>query len=304
MANSFDALRILQTSFIQGLAEGNNGFTRSGARLVIDAPGQLRVGGISAGGLAATLSKTATSLAATDLATHEVSVSSVKKVIKHTITTEAAQSEYTIAQAGAIMSSDAGVSLNKDYFDFLEGLFSAAHPLAGAGAFQKGGAKKYIDTGLAYLQTEGGAGTQNNLLTAALSEAALDAAIQLLNKYRSDRGVPLHLGMGSNLKLVVGPKNRKLARQLIGSEVTSAALQINEVAEHVNDVIVWNWTTDEDDWFLIDADNSPVGMFVPEAPTVRMAPQSDGLFVDLVAEFQAIPFKTPHEYGIIGSNVA
>ena len=304
MANSFGSLNIVQQSFVHGLAENVPAFMRTGAKVATGVAGQFRVGGHAIGGLAATLSKTATTSTPTDLATSEVSVSTVKKVIHHTVTTEALGSEYELNGAGMELANKVAVSLDKDYFDFLEGLFSAAHPLAGAGAFQTGAGKKYIDTGLAYLQGEAGAGTQNNLLTSALSEAALDSAIQLLNKYRDDRGVPLHLGMRGNLRLVVGPKNRKTARELVFSEVSGADLQINSVGELINDVVVWNWTTDEDDWMLIDGNNAPVGMYIAEAPTVRVAPQTNGLFVDMIAEYQAIPFKLPHEYGIIGSNVA
>ena len=304
MANSFESLNIVQQSFVHGLAENVPAFMRTGARVATGVPGQFRVGGHSIGGLAATLSKTSTSSTPTDLATSEVSVSTVKKIIHHTVTTEALASEYELNNAGVELANKVAVSMDKDFFDFLEGLFTAAHPLAGGGSFEKGAAKKYIDTGLAYLAGEAGAGTQDNLITAALSEAALDSGIQLLNKYRDDRGVPLHLGMRGNLRLVVGPKNRKTARELVFSEVSGADLQINSVGELISDVVVWNWTTDEDDYFIIDANNSPVGMYIAEAPTVRVAPQTNGLFVDMIAEYQAIPFKLPHEYGIIGSNVA
>jgi hypothetical protein len=304
MANAFDSKRIVQQNFLTGLAENTPAFVRAGGRIATGTPGEFRVGGRAIGGLATTLSKTATSSTATDLNTAELAHSTVKKVIHHTVTTEALGSEYALEGAGLELANKVAVSLDKDYFDFKEGLFSAAHPLAGAGAFQKGAGKMYIDTGLAYLQTEGGAGTQNNLLTAALSEAALDSAIQLLNKYKDDRGVPLHLGMRGNLRLVVGPKNRKTARELVFSEMSGADMQINSVGELISDVVVWNWTTDEDDWFVVDASNSPLGMYIAEAPTVRVAPQTNGLFVDLIAEYQAVAFKLPYEYGIIGSNVA
>lgn len=303
MANAFDSKNIVQQHFVTGLAENVPAFMRAGGRIATGVPGEFRVGGRALGGLAATLSKTATSSTATDLSTTELAHSTVKKVIHHTVTTEALGSEFALADAGAELANKVAVSLDKDYFDFKEGLFSAAHPLAGGGAFEKGAGKMYIDTGLAFLQGEGGAGTQNNLLTAALSEAGLDSAIQLLNKYKDDRGVPLHLGMRGNLKLIVGPKNRKTARELVFSEVSGADMQINSVGELINDVVVWNWTTDEDDWFLVDGNNSPLGMYIAEAPTVRVAMQTNGLFVDMIAEYQAIPFKLPYEYGIIGSNV-
>ena len=304
MANAFDSKRIVQQNFLTGLAENTPAFVRAGGRIATGAPGEFRVGGRAIGGLAATLSKTSTSSTPTDLNTAELAHSTVKKVIHHTVTTEALGSEYALEGAGMELANKVAVSLDKDFFDFLEGLFTAAHPLAGGGSFEKGAAKKYIDTGLAYLAGEAGAGTQDNLITAALSEAALDSGIQLLNKYRDDRGVPLHLGMRGNLRLVVGPKNRKTARELVFSEMSGADLAINSVGELISDVVVWNWTTDEDDYFIIDANNSPVGMYIAEAPTVRVAPQTNGLFVDMIAEYQAIPFKLPHEYGIIGSNVA
>lgn len=303
MANAFDSKNIVQQHFVHGLAENVPAFMRAGGRVASGAPGEFRVGGRALGGLATTLSKTATSSTATDLNTTELAHSTVKKVIHHTVTTEALGSEFALADAGSELANKVAVSLDKDYFDFKEGLFSAAHPLAGGGSFEKGAGKMYIDTGLAFLQGEAGAGTQNNLMTAALSESALDSAIQLLNKYKDDRGVPLHLGMRGNLKLIVGPMNRKTARELVFSEVSGADMQINAVGELISDVVVWNWTTDEDDWFLVDANNSPLGMYIAEAPTVRVAMQTNGLFVDMIAEYQAIPFKLPYEYGIIGSNV-
>ena len=303
MANAVNAPVIVQRSFLHGLAENTSAFALAG-RVTTGAGGTLKISGRSIGGLAATLAKTASTLAATDIANFEADVTTSHKVIKHTVNNKMLTTEMGFEGAGVELANKVLVSLNKDYFDFLEGLFAAPHPRAGAGAFQVGVGMKYIDTGLGFLQGEAGAGTQDNMITSAFSEVALDAAIQLLNKYRDDRGVPLHLGTTGGLTLVVGPKNRKLAGEVTGSTLSGADMATNTLKPLIQNVVVWNWTTDEDDWFLIDANGSPVGTHIAAAPSVSINSSDDGLFTHFVAEYEAAPFKAPYEYGIIGSDVA
>ncbi len=303
MANQANAERVVQREFLHGMANNTMAFALAG-QVTSGGGGSIQISGRSIGGLATTLAKTASSQSATDIANFEASVSTVHKVIKHTMNKRLLTTEQGYSNMGAELANKVMVSLNKDYFDFLEGLFSATHPRAGTGAFQVGASKKFIDTGLAYLQTEGGAGTQNNLLTSAFSEAALDAAVQLLLKYRDDRGVPLHLGMGGGLTLVVGPKNRKLAGEVVGSDLSGADMAVNTLKPLIGSVVVWNWTTDEDDWFLLDPQNAGVGTHIEMAPTVSLSDSDDGLFVHAVAQYASVPFKAPYEYGVIGSNVA
>lgn len=305
MANVFGSDNKIYQAFGEALAQNTAAFAKAG-RVVTGEAGTFYAGGTAAGGLAATLATTATSLSATDISTFEASVQTVHKVVKHTTTREAFMRDYNMNESAIArtLADAVTVSLNKDYFDYCEGLFAAAHPRAGTGAFQVGASKKYIDTGLKYLNGEGGEGTQANLLTAALSATALDSAIQLLNKYKSDRGIPLHLGLSGGLTLVVSPKNRRLALQLMGSAVDSSNLQLNVFQGDIGSVVVWNLTTDDDDWFLIDQANAPVGMYISQLPSLMINPSDDGLFVHMVAEYSAVPFKLPTEAGIVGSNVA
>lgn len=303
MANQANAAKVTQMSMLHGLAEQTAEFTRAG-RVVTGEGGSFQVSGRSVGGLAASLAKTTSSLAATDIANFEASVTTSHKVIKHTVNNKLLTTDVGYENIGAELANKILVSMDKDYFDFLEGLFAAAHPRAGAGVFQVGVAKNYLDTGLAFLQTEGGAGTQDNLITTAFSETALDAALQLLWKYKDDRGVPLHLGLRGGVTLVVGPKNRKAAHEVVNSNLSGADMATNTMQALISDIVTWNLTTDEDDWFLIDMNNAPVGTYIAAAPSVSVSPSDDGLFTHFVAEYESVPFKLPYEYGIVGSNVA
>jgi len=296
----------MQEAFVEALAENSAAFSRAG-QVKTGPAGTLKIGGVMAGGIASTLADTDTSAAATDLSTIEASVTTAKRFIKHTVPMHMLDKEPMLVQAGRILADNALTNMSKDYFDFLEGLFAAAHPRAGAGAFQVGANKKYIDSALKFLNTAGGEGTQDNLLTSAFSEAALDSAFQLLLKYKSDRGVPLHIGANGGLVLVVGPKNLKTAKEIVYSDLSGSDMAVNTMKGLITDVVPWNFTTDEDDWFLIRDPKSPscpVGLYIAEAPTARMAPSADGLFVDFIAEYTNVPFKSPMEAGIIGSNVA
>jgi len=102
--------------------------------------------------------------------------------------------------------------------------------------------------------------------------------------------------------LVVGPKNERLAKELITSELSGADMQANTFRQYA-DVVVYPFTTDDDDWFLIDKVKSPVGIWLGEAPTLDVIPSEDGLFVNMVAKFQASVYVKAYEFGIIGSDV-
>src|SRR3990172_3380189 len=306
MANSFAAPRIFQDAFVAAIAEQPAAFAGAG-RVVTGLPGTYRIGGVMAGGLAQTVADTDTSVTATDVATIESTVNTSHRVIKHTVPRHVLDKDYALAAWGQQLASDVAVNLSKDYFDFLEGLFAAAHPRAGAGAFQVGAGKKYIDSGLAYLAGLGGAGTQSNLLTSAFSEAALSSALQLMIKYKTDRGVPMHLGINGGLVLVVGPKNLQTSHEVIKSTLSGSDMADNMFKGLIADVVCWNFTTDEDDWFLISDPSKPscpVGTYIAEAPTVYAKPSDDDQFVHLMAEYTSACFKSPMEAGIIGADVA
>jgi len=304
MASSQEANRIIQASFAQGMIEARGQAARCMKIVPAMGAASYRVGGGAFGGLGATLSATATSVSNSDYFTFEASHTMVTKVIKHTVPKDTLQTDYAFAQAGGQLADSAVGTLDKIAFDGLESLFSLAHPRAGAAAGEVGAGKKYIDTGLAYLQTEGGAGTQDTLLTAALSEAALNSAIKLMLQQRSDRGIAMNLGANGGLVLVVDPYNAQTAHELVVSQLSGADNASNFVKGLIDDVVVYPFTTDKDDWMLIDRKNAPIGMAIGADPTARISLTTDGLFYELVAEVRTVFWTSPYEYGIVGSDVA
>lgn len=304
MASSQNATAIIQRAFAQAMAEAVPLAPRAGRIVPVPGAGSFRVGGGAFGALGATLSTTATTQSLSDWFTFEASHTMTKKVVKQTVPVHTFERDYAMEDAGRQLAESAVGTMDKLFFDGLEALFALAHPRAGAGAGQVGAGKKYLDTALKGLNGEGGEFTQDNLITSALSESALNTAIKLLLQYKHDRGWPLHIGTSGGLVLVVAPKNAQLAHELVTSQLSGADMASNFVKGLIVDVVVYPFTTDDDDWFLIKRDSSPVGLALAKEPTARIAPQTDGLFVDLVAEVDTVFFTNPYEYGIVGSNVA
>lgn len=184
----------------------------------------------------------------------------------------------------------------------LESLFSANHPLVGTGAGQVGSSKKYLDTTMGV-----GAVSQSNLFTQSLSRSAVVGAIETMRNWVSwGDATKLNLGgAGSDLVLVCGPSNEDLALQLAGSAVASAEMQSNYLSGRLNDVVVYPFG-DQDDWFVIDRNARPVGMWIREAPSISVTPDSSqgNLDVILSARFIADFVYDVEGAGIIGSNVA
>jgi len=64
--------------------------------------------------------------------------------------------------------------------------------------------------------SEGSSGTQSNITSSPLSDAALTTAEQTMMAFVDDKGVPMEIVPDT---LVVGPSNARLASDLIGSEI-------------------------------------------------------------------------------------
>lgn len=305
MASSFNSPRIVQAA-VQALAGSNPVVARAGRILRADAAGSIQVGGRAIGGAANTLASNATSATVSDAFSFAASFTPVKKYIKHIIPIHTLQTDFALADAGADMASAIAKAIDKEFVTGLAGLFAADHARAGAGAGQVGAAKKFLDTGLAYLAGEAGAGTQDNLITSALAEAALNTAIKLMLQYRDDRGQPLDLGANGGLVLVVAPKNAQVAHELVVSQMSGSDMASNFVKGVISDVVVTPYLadSDDDDWFLIDRANSPVGMAISGDPQVTVGMTTDGLFAEIVGSYNTVFFRSPYEAGIVGSNVA
>jgi hypothetical protein len=302
---NLEAVSRIQRAFVAGLAEDTASYARACQVLNAQA-GELQLGSAAVGGLANEITTGTSSVSAANMATKTSTISEEHYAIKHTVPAyKLISSDFALDQAGQKLANAAVQNINKQFFDGLEGLFAAgSHPAKGTGVGETGANAAFIDSALKYLQTEAGEATQANLSTAAFSEAALDAAIQLMQNYRDQRGLPLNLGMSGSLALVVGPKNRKTAMEVVGSQLSGADMQINTMRGLVNEVISFPLTTDEDDWFLIDTAQSPCGIWIKTAPVVEVRPSDDGLFVHMVAKWTSAFYKKPYEYGIVGSNVA
>lgn len=211
---SQNANRILQTSFAQGLTNTAPLVQRAGRIISTGGARTVDIGGGAFGAIGATLTNTATTQALSDWFTFTASHTVTKKVVKHVAPVHTVNGDYGFEQLGAQLAQSAIKTFDKLFFDGLEGLFGAAHPRAGIGDGLVGAGKKYLDTGLLLA----GGATQDNLVAAALDETSLNAAIKLMLQYRSDRGIPLHLGSNGGLVLVVSPANAKVAHELVVSQ--------------------------------------------------------------------------------------
>lgn len=306
MASSFNTSKELALEFAMALA-AKKGLVAEVMPLLqaVDGENTIKLPQGAFGGPMNTLAANATSVSLSDVFTYEGEIVLAHKVIKHQMSKATWRSHRGMQAAGLGLAQSLHTTLDTVGFDGLAGLFSAAHPRVGTGAGQVGSGKKVLDTGLAYLQGEAGAGTQDNLITSALSETSLNTAIKLMANYRTDRGNMLHLGVNGGLVLVVSTKNMQLAHELVRSQMSGSDMADNFVRGIVSKVVVWAGFADDDDWFLIDPANCPVAVgWDPAQTEVRYSETTDGLFVELVAETKVGFGVAPYEPGIIGANVA
>jgi len=98
-----------------------------------------------------------------------------------------------------------------------------------------------------------GSTTQNNKMTEPLSEGAVKQARILMREQASDEGTPLQY---EGRTLLVPP-----GLEYTALEITQATLKPgtadndpNTLRGRVNRVIVWDYLTDQNNWFLIDPD--------------------------------------------------
>lgn len=303
MANSLDnVIRIAQESFVDQLANSTEDYSRCCEVLSYEG-GQAKLMATNAGGLATEVTSGTTSVSASDLTSGISNVTQQAWVLKHQVPWAQLNWSYELARdVGAQLANAAAQNVNKLYFDGLESLFTLNHPMQGAGAGQTGAGKHFLDTALGFAQTTAAAGTQDNLITAALSETSLDSARQLLRNYKNQQALPMNMGGNGDLVLVVGPKNERIAKELVTSELSGADMQANTFRQYA-DVVVYPFSTDEDDYFLIDRSKSPCGIWMGQAPTIEVRESDDGIFVNMVAKFQASFYVKAYEFGIIGSNV-
>lgn len=160
----------------------------------------------------------------------------------------------TIAQLAGSLGRSARITAELYGHDVLNNGFSAT---------------KYVGRdGKALFATDhplyGTGGTYANRPTVAvdLSEAALEAGIASFDNMVDDRGITTELRPSI---LLVTPNDRMLAKRLLnsagmpGTSFTSQPNDINPLADEGITLMVSNWLTDPDAWFLItNAADSPL----------------------------------------------
>ena len=303
MANSLaNVQQIAQQTFVDGLASSTEDYARCCEVLDYEG-GTARLMASNAGGLATAVSSATTAVAASDLTSGISSIDQQAFALKHSIPWAQLNWSMNLAEdVGRQLANAAAQNINKLFFDGLESTFTLPHPMANAAAGGVGVGQAFCDTGQGYALTTPAAGVQNNLGVAALAEASLSAARSLLREYRNQQALPMNMGAGEDLVLVVGPENERVAKELITSELSGADMQSNTFRQYA-DVVVYPLTVDGSDWWLLNKRLSPVGIWMSEAPTLITRESDDGLFVNFVARFHASFYVKAYEYGIIGNNV-
>lgn len=305
MANSLSNLQETTFSaFEQALVQGTADFEKVGPIYRLDDANWTRHQLQGVGGFTA-YSAVGTSVTK-DLLSGKVTFSSSPKAKDHKVTWSDIKNNPELpGQIGRYLANQAMADIHAIFAAGMESLFSAAHPLAGTGAGQVGGSKKVLDTALATVNGGSPTSTQSNLFTQALSRSALVGAKETLKKWkRVGDDQPLNIGAGgSSLVLCVGAGNEDLAKSLIGSAVQSDQMQMNALQGSM-DLYCYPWATDDDDWFLVDRALEPVGMWLREAPFIKVGESDNGLDIVFSAGFHADFVYSVEGAGIIGSNVA
>lgn len=126
-------------------------------------------------------------------------------------------------------------------------LFSTVHPLVGTG------------------------GTYGNTPSVAIdiSEAGIEAAIASFDNMVDDRGITTEM---SPMTLLVTPNDRMLAKRLLNSAGMPGTPNndINPLADEGLSVLVSNWLTDPDAWFLLpSASESPIMFYWRKRPDTK-----------------------------------
>jgi len=126
--------------------------------------------------------------------------------------------------------------------------------------------------------------TQSNLGTSALSQTSLNSARVAMRKWRGQSGEPLEMDRGP-LALVVPPELGDTARRLVGSpmysqlhETSTADItgsgatggDINPMFARPFTVIESAYLTDENNWYLINMDNTPLNIWIPTPPSINV----------------------------------
>lgn len=128
------------------------------------------------------------------------------------------------------------------------------------------------------------ASTQGNKGTSALSAAAISATRLLMREFKDDRGELITVMPDT---LLVPPELEETATIIVktAQKVGSADNDINYAASLIKNVIVWDYLTDANNWFLIDSTMAKLYLnwFDRVATDFKLDPTSD---FNLVARYR------------------
>jgi len=157
----------------------------------------------------------------------------------------------------------------------------------------------------------GGTDTNDNKLAGALSHTTLDAARVALRNWRNSASQPMELDRGP-LALVVPPALGDTARRLVYSDqfaqsvsgsVGATGAEINPWANRSVVVVETAQLSSAAEWYLIARDHTPLNLWVPTPPSIRILqdPANRQYSVSVVFEAKAY-WKAPIQ-GIIANNI-
>jgi hypothetical protein len=147
-------------------------------------------------------------------------------------------------------------------------------------------------------------GTRSNKLTSALDSTAIMAAIALFRKWLDYQGLPMDVAEMGGFYLIIPPDLETAAGQALGSEFTSAALQVNMAGSYGIDTIVWNQLSDTNNWFLVSKAMSPLIFWERSAPDLNIEIDPDNKSGKYSLDFAIKASASAIPDGIVGSLVA
>lgn len=302
MANVLSALQIQQIVF--AYVEAMAGYQSQFAKVcpVRDyGQGEVRVSRGAFGGIASTLSAGATSSTVSNIATFESTFNTAHRYVRHQLPSFKLKDDKGLIAIGQALAAVAMKNIDREIGSGLEGLLAANAPRVGTGVGQVGSGKKFFDTAKKGLQSESGEFTWANLVASTLSESSLDAALQLMIKWRDDRGLQMMLGRSNNLALVCAASNLSTAIKLTGSGVTDADLQKNwRNGMFGGGITPWEFD-DSDVALLVDVDATPFAYNLVGVPNIE-AGVFDPMLTTFLVEYDGCFLYSPYEYGAVALN--
>lgn len=225
--------------------------------------------------------------ASQDFDSNKYTVASVAYEKRHKVAKKSLRDTPSLAQDIPQMLADAAAWTIADRF---WNVFSAINTVDHPGAGDNYGANKFIDDFTSPV-------TQSNKLSAALSETTLADAMKILHSYKNKAGLPAALNTElSNLRLVVPPALAATAYALTNGDAKPGST-LTTGRYNGMQVVVMPEASDDNDFFVVCRDVSPVKVWIRSAPTIKV---EDNLgHLDFYSQLECAILVSPWEGGIV-----